>query len=81
MLEFLRLLGGAAEGKIRRAALLGRGVSFVYYSPSNREVTERGVRIKRVWRESGKTYFSGECGLRGAKRTFRLDRVVCFARA
>jgi predicted DNA-binding transcriptional regulator YafY len=81
MLDFLRaLFGSDAEGAARRAALLGGTLDFTYYSPNSREVTERGVRVKRVWRENNCVYFSGKCGLRGAERTFRCDRVVCFSK-
>ncbi|MFA4945943.1 MAG: WYL domain-containing protein [Candidatus Micrarchaeia archaeon] len=77
MLDFLRaLFGSDAEGAARRAALFGGTLDFTYYSPNNREVTERGVRVARVWRENGRTYFEGYCGLRRGKRCFRLDRVV-----
>jgi len=81
MLDLLGIFASGAEGRVRRAAFLGRKISFVYYSPNNREVTERGVKVVRVWKENGKTYFTGECGLRGEERTFRLDRVVRFTKS
>lgn len=52
-----------------------RSVKMEYYAPSTDEVTVRVVDPYHLYVSGGALYFFGHCHLRGALRTFALDRI------
>jgi predicted DNA-binding transcriptional regulator YafY len=57
------------------AAAKARQVEIVYRAASTKEVSSRRVDPYQVWAMNGSFYLIGLCHLRGAVRTFAMDRI------
>jgi proteasome accessory factor C len=55
------------------------GVRIVYGSATRDEVTEREIEPLRIASDDGRTYVEAMCRRAGARRTFRLDRILSAA--
>jgi predicted DNA-binding transcriptional regulator YafY len=61
--------------KIRKGARQHRQIKMRYQSSTSPDVTERSVDPYALVHRSGWWYMVGHCHLRGALRTFRVDRI------
>lgn len=53
----------------------GKTAEIEYYVASRREWTTRDVAISDVYKKNDEWYLSGQCGLRGEYRHFKLDHI------